>query len=103
MSLFVDWSARGPVSLLGGAAIGVWLVWGLVSLLSKLAGVFVFLKAVAVTLLRALKARRWREGSTTRKVDWSYGKPVMTRGVVSPKVDVQAWPLSNTTVQEELL
>ena len=32
----------------------------------------------------------------------SYGKPVMT-SVVSPKVDVQAWPLSNTTVQEELL
>src|SRR5712672_2936328 len=32
----------------------------------------------------------------------SYGKPER-RGVVSPKMDVQAWPLSNTTVQEELL
>jgi len=32
----------------------------------------------------------------------SYGKPKMTR-CCSPKVDVQAWPLSNTTVQEELL
>jgi len=37
-------------------------------------------------------------GKSTR----SYGKPER-RGVVSPKVDVQAWPLSNTTVQEELL
>jgi len=25
------------------------------------------------------------------------------QGFTSPKVDVQAWPLSNTTVQEELL
>jgi len=24
-------------------------------------------------------------------------------GFISPKVDVQAWPLSNTTVQEDLL
>src|SRR5712672_2323190 len=29
----------------------------------------------------------------------SYGKPAMI-SVVSPKVDVQAWSLSNTTVQE---
>jgi len=33
----------------------------------------------------------------------SYGEPETTRGFTSPKVDVQAWPLSNTTVQEELL
>src|SRR5712675_2009165 len=33
----------------------------------------------------------------------SYGKPETTRGFVSPKVDIQAWPLSNTTVQEDLL
>jgi len=33
----------------------------------------------------------------------SYGEPETTRGCVSPKVDVQAWPLSNTTVQEDLL
>ena len=32
----------------------------------------------------------------------SYGEPEVQE-VVSPKVDVQAWPLSNTTVQEELL
>ena len=32
----------------------------------------------------------------------SYGKPETT-GFTSPKVDVQAWPLSNATVQEELL
>jgi len=37
-------------------------------------------------------------GKSTR----SYGKP-KRRSVVSPKMDVQAWPLSNTTVQEELL
>ena len=41
-------------------------------------------------------------GSTTREVDGSYGKPETT-GFISPKVDVQAWPLSNTTVQEDLL
>ena len=33
----------------------------------------------------------------------SYGEPVTTRGFTSPKVDVQAWPLSDATVQEELL
>jgi len=33
----------------------------------------------------------------------SYGKPETTRGFVSPKVDVQAWLVSNTTVQEDLL
>ena len=32
----------------------------------------------------------------------SYGEPEITR-FTSPKLDVQAWPLSNTTVQEELL
>jgi len=32
----------------------------------------------------------------------SYGEPEVQE-VISPKVDVQAWPLSNTTVQEELL
>jgi len=25
------------------------------------------------------------------------------QGFISPKVDIQAWPLSNTTVQEDLL
>ena len=33
----------------------------------------------------------------------SYGEPETTRGFVSPKVDVQAWLLSNMTVQEDLL
>ena len=33
-----------------------------------------------VMLLRALKARRWRRGSTTREVDGSYGEPETTRG-----------------------
>src|SRR5712671_2181607 len=42
-------------------------------------------------------------GSTTRKVDGSYGKPETTKGFINPKVDVQAWPLSNMTVQEDLL
>src|SRR5712675_1836997 len=37
-------------------------------------------------------------GKSTR----SYGK-LSDEGSFSPKVDVQAWPLSNTTVQEELL
>ena len=37
-------------------------------------------------------------GKSTR----SYGEPKVTK-FISPKVDVQAWPLSNTTVQEELL
>jgi len=32
----------------------------------------------------------------------SYGKPEIM-GFTSPKVGVQAWPLSNATVQEELL
>jgi len=33
----------------------------------------------------------------------SYGEPETTGVFASPKVDVQAWPLSNTTVQEDLL
>ena len=54
----------------------------------------------AVTLLRAFKgqtlAKRVRLlGESTR----SYGKP-SDEVLFSPKVDVQAWPLSNTTVQE---
>src|SRR5712675_1600236 len=60
-------------------------------------------ESITVTLLRALKARRWRrEFDYLGKSTGSYGEPEITR-VTSPKVDVQAWPLSNTTVQEELL
>src|SRR5712671_3768600 len=56
-----------------------------------------------VTLLRALKARCWQRGfRLLDKSTRSYGKPER-RGVVSSKVDVQAWPLSNMTVQEDLL
>ena len=56
-----------------------------------------------VTLLRALKARRWRRGvRLLGKSTGSYGEPAIQE-FTSPKVDVQAWPLSNTTVQEELL
>src|SRR5882672_1392032 len=56
-----------------------------------------------VTLLRALKAGCWRKG--VRLLGKSTGAMASRRsqGFTSPKVDVQAWPLSNTTVQEELL
>src|SRR5712672_1050819 len=39
-----------------------------------------FERSLLVTLLWALRARRWRRGSTTREVDGSYGEPETTRG-----------------------
>jgi len=59
---------------------------------------------VLVTLLRAFNGQTLAKGvRLLGKSTGSYGEPEITRGFTSPKVDVQAWPLSNTTVQEELL
>src|SRR5712671_277913 len=46
-SFFNDLVGWGPVSLLGRFAVGVWLVWGLVSLLSGLMEAFLFVRAAA--------------------------------------------------------
>ena len=56
-----------------------------------------------VTLLRVEYGQMLVKG--VRLLGESTGAMASLRqqGFVSPKVDIQAWPLSNATVQEELL